>query len=128
MNTSPRILIVEDQPLIGLALCDALDEMGLTSIGPVQALSEALRVASNDEFDAALLDIWLHGVPAYAVGEILLHRRIPFIVTGGVTNPNEPEPFRHAQRLAKPFSKNLLRERLCEIGVLPTCAASRRDC
>lgn len=119
MNKPARILVVEDQPLIAMALGDALDELGLTVIGPAQTLSQALQIASNEAFDAALLDIWLHDLPAYAVGEILVHRRVPFLITGGATNPHEPAIFRHIPRLLKPFSNDELRKQLSEIGVLP---------
>lgn len=99
-----RILIVEDQPIIALAMADAVEEMGGVAVGPAATLREALDLASTGTVDAALLDVWLGDTPAYSVGDILTQRDIPFVVVSGAASSDQPLPYQRAPRLLKPFS------------------------
>jgi DNA-binding NarL/FixJ family response regulator len=90
----PRVLVIEDQPLIGMAIGEAVEEYGAEAVGPAIDLDQALKLAYREELDAALLDIWLGKSPAYAVGEILMQRGIPFIVIAGRPIPKSPFRFR----------------------------------
>lgn len=118
-----RILIVEDQPIIAMALADAVEEMGGVAVGPAGTLREALDLASTGVFDAALLDVWLNGTSAYSVGDILSHRSIPFVVVSGAASSDQPLPYQRAPRLLKPFSNQEVSAALTSIlqpnGCLP---------
>lgn len=103
-----RVLIVEDQPIIALALSDVLSEMGMVVVGIASSIDEALRLASTADIDVALLDLWLGDVLAYEVGEILNRRGKGFIVTSGGSRADEPEAIRAAPRLIKPFTPDEL--------------------
>ena len=98
-----RILVIEDQPIIALALSDAVTEMGAVVVGAAASIGEALNLASTIDADAALLDLWLGDALAYAVGDVLHQRGIPFIVISGASRTEEPEAIRNAPRLIKPF-------------------------
>ena len=52
-----RILIVEDNPLIAIALEEMLSEPGLVIAGVAGALDDALLLAASASLDIALLDI-----------------------------------------------------------------------
>ncbi len=98
-----RVLIIEDQPIIALALSDALTEMGAVVVGAAASIGDAVRLASTVDADAALLDLWLRDAIAYPVGDILSQRGIPFIVISGSPSTEEPAAIRDAPRLIKPF-------------------------
>lgn len=103
-----RILLVEDQIIIAVALRDALVALGNEVLGPAGTLEHALELARVAEIDAAVLDIGLRGKLAYPVGDILAQRGIPFVITSGITMTDEPESCRHVPRLMKPFTHDEL--------------------
>ena len=68
--TSPRILIVDDEPGIRDSLRGVLEDEGF-SVDTVATGEECLRRLSADSFDAVLLDVWLPGIDGLAVLERL---------------------------------------------------------
>ena len=79
-----RILIVEDEYLVAMSLCDALESLGAVLIGPVPSVEKAVKtIESAPDIDAAILDINLDGVMAYAVADLLLSQNIPFVFGSG---------------------------------------------
>lgn len=57
-----RILIVEDDPIIGADLGDRLEEMGYTVLGPVVSGEAALTFFADNIPDLVIMDIQLEGV------------------------------------------------------------------
>ena len=55
------VLIVEDDPLIGIDLRDELLSAGHTGAGPASDAPEALALAAELVLDVAVVDIDLHG-------------------------------------------------------------------
>ena len=81
MRTVPsgRILVVEDEPAVGLCLQDIVEGLGCMGIGPVGRLATAMELARNEPIDAALLDVNLgNGDFSYPVARALEARGIPF--------------------------------------------------
>jgi len=79
-----RILIVEDEYLVAMSLCDALESLGAMLIGPAPSVDKAVKtIESAPDIDAAILDINLDGVMAYAVADLLLSQNIPFVFSSG---------------------------------------------
>jgi DNA-binding response OmpR family regulator len=79
----PRVLIVEDDTWIAAMLESIVRSAGLEVVGPVSTLREAVRIASSERLDAALLDIGLGRTEVYAAADVLEERDIPFaFVTG----------------------------------------------
>lgn len=56
-----RLLIVEDDPLIGPALKAVLENAGHVVIGPARDAVKAARIARRDLPDLALVDVYLSG-------------------------------------------------------------------
>jgi len=78
------ILIVEDDYTVAMSLCYALESLGAVLIGPVPSVEKAVKtIESAPDIDAAILDINLGGVKAYAVADLLLSRNIPFVFSSG---------------------------------------------
>ena len=78
-----RILIVEDEFLIAMTLSDALEAAGSVVLGPVPSVDKAIKKIESEPIDAAVVDVNLGGVLAYAVADMLLARKIPFVFTSG---------------------------------------------
>src|SRR3954452_20918540 len=78
-----RILVVEDEALIGLTLAGLLVDEGFWVIGPVGSLPEGLFALDHASPDAVVLDLTLRdGMCATLVREIHA-RNIPFVVFSG---------------------------------------------
>ncbi|WP_245330512.1 response regulator [Bradyrhizobium sp. AS23.2] len=87
-----RVLIVEDEYLIGDDLANALRTLGAHVIGPVTALVDAMSI-EHDGFDVAVLDINLRGCSAFPVADDLMRDGKPFISTTGYGAENIPDRF-----------------------------------
>jgi CheY-like chemotaxis protein len=98
-----RVLLIEDEALVGLLIADSLSALGYMVVGPVSTLSGACEHAQNAAIDAALVDLNLHGLAADPVAEILTRRNIPFMFVSGYDDP-PPAPYRDVGILHKPFT------------------------
>ena len=78
-----RILIVEDEVIIGMMATDMLEEMGATVLGPAMNVDQGVAMAESEQADAALVDINLGGTRSDAVVDVLTRRGVPVIFTTG---------------------------------------------
>lgn len=99
----PRILVVEDEPLVAMDIAATLEEGGFEVLGPAAILDEALGFIAKDEFDAVLLDANLGGKPVDTLAAALTRRHIPFAFVTGYGRESLPAAFAAAPLLAKPF-------------------------
>lgn len=77
----PRVLIVEDEALIALALEDILVEIGCRVAGSTNTVAGAL--AFSEMFDLAILDVHLLDGTVDPVAAKLTADGVPFIVSTG---------------------------------------------
>lgn len=104
-----RILLIEDEPLIGLHAQNCLEDVGFSVIGPVARIEPALAAARSAEIDFAILDINLAGHMTFEVGDILMARGIPFAFCSGYSAPGDiPDRFAGVLVLRKPLSEAAL--------------------
>ena len=104
-----EVLLVEDEPLIGMMLTDMLSELGLKVDGPHTTLADATVAAKGGSAKAAILDVNLNGEKIYPVAEILSRRNIPFIfITGYGADSIDPR-FVNVALLQKPIERQKLR-------------------
>jgi len=114
-----RILVVEDEVLVGLDLAMILTDAGATVIGPVQSLSEALVLAAEEELTAVVLDVRLGPESTLSVGRKLTDRGIPFIVyTGQVESDLTHSGWPRCKIIPKPALPQKL------VGVLSDCCGA----
>ncbi|MGF1626956.1 MAG: response regulator [Alphaproteobacteria bacterium] len=109
-----RALVVEDEPLLSLAMLDMLTDLGCEIAGSAARLDRALALARDLEFDIALLDVNLGGSRIDPVAELIAARGLPIVfvtgygvsgaprhMTGSVLEkPYEPETLERALLLA----------------------------
>jgi CheY-like chemotaxis protein len=111
----PRVLLVEDEFLIAVAVQEMLEDLGCEVIGPVTTLAEALEVCSAAEADAAVLNLILQGKAAYAVAAVLKARDIPFGFASGTDHQHTDGGWKDRPFLSKPYSESGLRDFLSEV-------------
>ncbi len=80
-----RILIVEDEGVLALALESMVNEFGYAALDPVASGEEAVTVAKNEQPDLVLMDIQLAGEMdgITAAGNIHSFSNIPVIYMTG---------------------------------------------
>lgn len=107
IGTTPerRVLVVEDDWLIALALEDMLQEAGYDVVGPVGDLAAAMHLSQVGAFDAAILDYWLHEVTVQPLADALTARRVPFALTTGFGIDVIPKDHGAACVVAKPYTQ-----------------------
>jgi PAS domain S-box-containing protein len=114
------ILVVEDEPLIGLDIVSTLEKAGARVSGPVGTEKEAIELIERGRFDAALLDANLHGRGVDVIATMLSRRDIPFLFVTGYGKEGLPEAFKQAVALAKPFSEHQLIEAVVKLNLPST--------
>ena len=72
-----RVLVVEDEALVGMEIGGSIEWQGHEVVGPIAVLDEALAVLANANLDCAILDINIRGGQSYPVADILLQRGVP---------------------------------------------------
>ncbi|BDV36836.1 response regulator [Methylocystis bryophila] len=98
-----RILIVEDNPYIAIALEEMLTEQGLVIAGVAGALDDALLLAASTALDIALLDVNVGDRKIDPVAETLVARGKPFVFATGCGRAGLPEAFLDRPVVEKPF-------------------------
>lgn len=97
-----RILLVEDEMIIGFALEDMLagegSEPRLTS-----CRSDAETALAEARFDMAIIDVNLNGEASYPLADALIAADLPFIFATGYGNVTHPDRFAEVPTVSKPY-------------------------
>jgi DNA-binding response OmpR family regulator len=113
----PRILIVEDEFLVGLEMAAQVEELHFSVVGPAGTLEEAGDLLDAALPDAALLDINLQGRSVFPFARECLRRGMPFIFVTAYLPEDVPEDLRHIPVLDKPWTVAQLQRLM--IGMFP---------
>ena len=116
-----RVLVVEDESLIGMLAEDLLEQLGCRMVGLVSSLGRALDMAKSAELDFGLLDVDIGGEPVYPVALALQARGVPFVFMSGYGGLDGP--WRGRPIVQKPFDLDQLRkeiEHALSVGNAPT--------
>jgi DNA-binding response OmpR family regulator len=104
-----RILIVEDEFLVGELLQRLLVRAGAEVIGPINDAGRAVAIARDQAISGALLDVELKdNATSVDVARILKRRQIPFVVTSVHSIDVLPAPLRAGMYLSKPILPDVL--------------------
>ena len=115
--TKRRILVVEDEMLIGMLLEDMLMDLGHDVAAIVPRLKDALVAVEKETYDLAILDVHLHGESAFPVADALIGKGVPFVFSTGYGERGLPETYRGRPVLQKPFAKDDLERVLKKLAV-----------
>lgn len=121
-----RVLVVEDDMLIAVAIEEVLQALNCQVVGPVALLEKALKLAQGETFDVAILDVTIRGGKVYPVAELLLARGIPFVFASGYGDWALPEALRDQPRVMKPFTVTKLEEQIKLLCSAAKAAEQRR--
>ncbi len=110
-----RILVVEDQALVAMALDDMLIDLGCVVVGPALNLPTAIDLASREILDGAVLDINLSDERSFPVALVLGDRSVPFLFATGYGERGLETPFTDAPVLTKPYSLASLERSLRDV-------------
>jgi CheY-like chemotaxis protein len=105
-----RVLIVEDDFIVGFDMQMLLEEQGARVAGPAASLAEARSLLAHNSPQVAVLDVNLSGELVFPLVEDLQKRDIPYVFVTAYADDERlfPESARHAPRLAKPVLPNVL--------------------
>jgi DNA-binding response OmpR family regulator len=98
----PRILVVDDEPLISMMVEDWLDELGCEVVGPARSVADGLALAGG-QLDGAILDVNLGGDTCYPLANALRARGVPLAFATGDGGLDECQGFQDPILLSKPF-------------------------
>ncbi|MBC7637187.1 MAG: response regulator [Acetobacteraceae bacterium] len=108
VNQVSRILIVEDEPLIGLMLEEVLLNAGFEIAGLATKLEPALAIIASGACDVAILDANLAGESSAPAAVALTARGVPFVVLSGYNAEQRDKAFAGALSLKKPIKPETL--------------------
>jgi DNA-binding response OmpR family regulator len=99
----PRILVVDDEPLISMLVEDWLNELGCEVVGPARCVADGLDLAERAEIDAAILDVNLAGESSLSLANVLKLKGVPVAFATGDSGIDEDAGFADPILLNKPF-------------------------
>lgn len=113
-----RVLVVEDDAMLAMALEMALSDLGCEVVGLASNLADAAPLATQAAIDGAILDVNLAGEKVYPIADILAARHIPFVFATGYgsaglrdcdqSRPVLQKPYQigHLTRIARQWQRN----------------------
>lgn len=121
-----RILVVEDDSLIRLDVCTALESEG-AEITECFRLSRALEIIEKSKLDVAICDIKFGDESSYALIARMFQLRIPVIVYTGynIRPANFAEPVRVIQKPAR--ESEIVDAVSAAIGTMPPSSPHRAE-
>lgn len=122
-----RVLVVEDEPLIGLDIAEALREAGYDVVGPFRAVAPAVHSLSCERVAVAVIDLNLGADTARPIVVALASRGIPFIWATGYGRDALPCEYRDRPLISKPFDAAALLGSLAAAGVSPFTRQCKDD-
>lgn len=110
--TSLRVMIVEDEPLIGAAMEMLVEDLGGAVLGPFTSLRDGLAglQASNGGIDCALLDCNIGKDTSWPIADALAARGIPFAFTSGKGLKDIEPRFHDRPVFAKPVEEAMVKQ------------------
>lgn len=97
-----NILLVEDEMMVAMLLESVLENEGCNVVS-AGYLEQATLLATEQAFDAAVLDVNLHGKRSYPVADALAARGIPFVFATGYGDVDLATLYPSRPVLAKPY-------------------------
>lgn len=107
-----RILVIEDEPIVAIALHDMLEELGYQVVGPAFRLTAARSLAETEQLDAAILDVNMGEGESYDVARFLRSRGVPYIFATGYGRQGLEPGHEDVLVLQKPYHEGQIAEAL----------------
>ena len=102
-STTPMVMLVEDEPMIALALEEEFIQGMFLVSGPFRTCKAALSALDSEVPDVAVLDAVLADGPCHDLALELKRRGVPFLICSGMPlGDTEPKELAGVPRMAKP--------------------------
>jgi DNA-binding response OmpR family regulator len=98
-----RVLVVEDEPIIGLDIRQQLANAGFEVLGPATSVATALPFITESGCDVAVLNVNLGNETSEPIARKLQASGKPFVVLSGYSTDDLPPLFNAATILTKPL-------------------------
>jgi two-component sensor histidine kinase/response regulator RpfG family c-di-GMP phosphodiesterase len=108
----PRLLLVEDELVVGMFMQELLEEIGYRPTEPIGRLSDAISAATNERFEGAVLDMNLNGEIVYPLADLLTEQNVPFLFVTGYAPRSVDPRFTSVPILQKPVVQKALADAL----------------
>lgn len=109
-----RVFVVEDEFAVLLLVEDMLSELGCELVGTASRMSEASRLVTELDFDAAVLDVNINGDTISPVAEIVAQRGAAMVFSTGYGRSGVDPRWRDRPILQKPYRVEDFAEALTE--------------
>ena len=103
-----RFLVVEDEYLIAVEVCEVLRDHGADVVGPVPTTRQGLAELVRDGIQAAVLDVNLRGETVFPLADALAAEGVPILYVTGYDARALPPDRRDAVILGKPVDRDRL--------------------
>ena len=103
-----RLLMVEDEFLVGMMAKKLLEGLGAIVIGPYARLADGIAAAKTERFDGALLDFNLAGELAEPLADYLIAHGVPFVFLTGYQRDSIDRRYANVPLLQKPIEPESL--------------------
>jgi PAS domain S-box-containing protein len=103
-----RLLLVEDEVLVGLFMGEMLEDMDFSVTDPARTLADGIAAAKAEKFDGAVLDMNLNGESVYPLADLLASQGVPFIFVTGYSADVVAERFAKIPIIQKPVAADAL--------------------
>ena len=108
-----RVLIMEDEFLVALALETTLEGFGCRVVGPFASVEDGLAGVADEPLDAAILDVNLRDGMVLPVALALKARGVPMMLHTSHGDPGSLDsPLNGFARVVKPCSEACLKREL----------------
>jgi hypothetical protein len=106
--TGFRVLLVEDNGLLGRCLADALMDFGAQVLGPIPDLAEAFRCLSarHPELNAAVLNVTIGTETSFRLVDLADGLGVPCLFVTGYAAEDIPARYGHVPLFEKPVESN----------------------
>lgn len=120
-----RVFVAEDEAMLLWVLQEALGGFGCKVAGTATRVADALAFTTGQSFDLAILDGMLEDGSIDPVVDVLVARKIPFVIATGSSAQNMPSSFARGVTLQKPYrDADLKNAMLVSLASLARCAVS----
>jgi len=104
-SDASRLLLVEDELIVGTFMQDLLQGIGYRTTQPIGRLADAIHAANSERFDGAVLDMNLHGEIVYPLADLLTAQCVPFVFVTGYAPRGVDPRFGAVPVLQKPVAE-----------------------
>lgn len=103
-----RLLLVEDEAIVGMFMEELLEELGFAHTPPITNLPEALACVKRERYDGAILDMNLKGESVYPLADLLQTQNVPFVFVTGYSQSGIDKRFSGVPIVQKPVTADSL--------------------